>query len=111
MRRLEQVSAFLQERVGAFLLTHAETTPGVLVTVTGVTVTPDLRAATVAVSVWPASRRQSVLRHLRRLVPELRRALYQDLATRAVPAIRFVFDETEARAAEVERLIDALDQP
>ena len=108
-RRLEQVNAFLQERIGNFLLSQFETPPGVLVTITHVSTSPDLHSAKIYVSILPENDRGSTLECLRKIVPELRRSLYHDLKTHTVPQLNFIVDDTEARAAQIEHLIDTLD--
>lgn len=103
-RRLEQINALLQERVSAFLLNELEL-PGTLITVTSVTTAPDLSAATVWVSVLPANHSGTALATLRRVGPGLRQRFFRDLSLHSAPSIIFKVDDTEASAAEVDRLL------
>lgn len=107
-RRLEQMNSLLQERIGNFLLSHFETPPGVLVTITRVETAPDLRSAKVYLSVLPENNRGSILEDLRKVRPELHQSLYRDLETHSIPLVRFMIDETELRAANLNNLIDSL---
>lgn len=109
-RRIEQVNSLLQERISRFLLSHFEAPSGALITITKVEVTPDLHSAKVYVSILPENLRGSMLEGLRKIAPEIRQSLYQDLDTHVVPMIIFHIDETEEQAAGIEELLDSLHQ-
>ena len=104
VRRIEQINALLQERVSAFLTNELELS-GTLITVTSVTTAPDLSAATVWVSILPENHSGTALEALRRVGPGLRRRFFRDLSLHSTPSITFKVDDTEARAAEVDRLL------
>lgn len=107
-RRTEQVNSLLQEQIGRFLLSNFETPSGVLVTITRVVATPDLRQAKVYISVLPENNRGSILEGLRKVTSEIRRSLYRDMETHSVPNLIFAIDDTEARAVSMEELLDSI---
>jgi len=107
-RRTEQVNSLLREQIGRFLLSNFETSPGVLVTITRVAAAPDLREAKVYISVLPENTRGSILEGLRKAAPEIRRLLYRDMETHAVPNLIFAIDQAEVQASNVEHLLDSL---
>lgn len=109
-RRPERINALLQERISQYLLTEVELPVGVLVTIIRVSVTPDLHAAKVYVSVIPEGQRGSVLKTLRQISGTMTRSLYRALSLHTVPILEFAIDDTEDRAAEVEHLIDTVNE-
>lgn len=109
--RQQRVSELLHQELS--LLIAAELSDprlaDALVTVTHVTVSPDLRNARVSVehALPPESNRQ-VLAALKHAESFLRRALAENLNLRVVPELSFHVDETERRARHVDELLDAL---
>lgn len=80
-----------------------------LVTVTGVRVTPDLREATVYVSVLGNERkRRDTLAGLQSAHGVLQARLNRELTLRRTPQITFEYDGSVERGVEMTRLIDEL---
>lgn len=109
--RQQRVSELLHQELS--LLIGAELTDprlaDALVTVTHVTVSPDLHNARVFVDhALPAEANHRVLAALRHAEGFLRRALAENLNLRVVPELSFAIDETERRARRVDQLLDAL---
>lgn len=107
-RRTEQLGSLLQERIGVYLTEHLELPEGGLVTVTRVLVDPDIRHARVYVGILPDDKRGSILAALKQQVPDLHEYLLGELALPVIPRIKFLFDDMEAKANEIERLLDSL---
>lgn len=76
-----------------------------LITITQVRMSPDLKNARVYVSVVGGARSPALLTQLRALAPHCRKLLAQSMFLRAVPALKFLYDETLDRAYTVERLL------
>jgi len=94
----------------AQLLTREVHDPGIgFVTITRVTVTPDLQLARVFYTVLGdlAARRNSE-RAISRAVPFLRRQIGSRLRLRRVPDLKFVYDESIAGQDRIEQLINEL---
>lgn len=72
-----------------------------LLTVTGVTVTDDLRQATVNVSVLPADQGELALHALSHAAKHLRHEVSERVALRRVPEFKFKLDESLKRQAGV----------
>jgi ribosome-binding factor A len=80
-----------------------------LVTVTGVSVTPDLREATVYVSVLGgARRRRETLAGLESAHGILQARINQELHLRRTPTLAFSYDDSVERGVEMSKLIDEL---
>ena len=80
-----------------------------LVTVTAVDVTPDLREATVYVSVLGGDKkRRATMAGLESAHGVLQSRINRELSLRRTPTIRFSYDESVARGVEMSKLIDDL---
>ena len=84
--------------------------PGVgFVTLTRVTVTPDLQLARLYYTVLgDASARAATAKALGRIRPFVRRRLGERLRLRHVPDVQFVFDQSIAHQARVEELLQEI---
>jgi ribosome-binding factor A len=80
-----------------------------LVTVTGVKVTPDLREATVYVSVLGGERkRRSTLAGLASAHGILQARINRELSLRRTPTLAFAYDDAVERGVRMTKLIDEL---
>ena len=80
------------------LLTRAVRDPAVSgVTITHVSMSPDLQLARIYYTVLAGSNRRDTARGLRRAKTYLRRAIGQRIQLRHVPELRFMYDETLER--------------
>lgn len=78
------------------------------VTVTGVTLSPDLRNARVFVSTLETERRDRTLEALRHAAPFLRRKLAREAGLRFTPTLEFRWDESIESGARVDHLLDEI---
>jgi ribosome-binding factor A len=109
--RQQRISELLQEELG--LLIGAELTDprleDALVTVTHVTVSPDLCNANVYVEhALPSTASRQVLAALHHAESFLRRSLAEHLNLRVVPELTFHIDDTERRAHHIDELLDEI---
>ena len=83
------------------------------VTLTDVTITPDLGIASVYVSVLPIAEKERVLDSLEQKKSHIRGALGRRIGKQAriIPELRFFIDETEEKAAHMDALFKDLDIP
>jgi len=105
MRRVnESVRAVVAEGVGELKDPRIG-----MVTVTGVVVTPDLKEATVYVSVLGSEKkRRATMAGLESAHGVLQSRINRELSLRRTPTIRFSYDESVARGVEMSKLIDDL---
>jgi ribosome-binding factor A len=103
MRRVnESVRAVVADAVGSLKDPRIG-----LVTVTGVRVTPDLREATVFVSVLGgAKRRRQTLAGLESAHGILQAQINRELNLRRTPTLTFSYDDSVERGVEMSKLID-----
>ena len=80
-----------------------------MVTVTGVAVTPDLREATVYVSVLGSEqKRRATLAGLESAHGVLQARINRELSLRRTPTLRFAYDDAVERGVRMTKLIDEL---
>jgi len=111
-RRPDRVAEAIREEIASFLAAGVRD-PRVMgfVTVTGVDVTRDLRSAKVFVSVMGTDEeRATTLEGLNALAPQLRGPIGRALRLRSAPEIAFRLDESVARAARIETLLEQIKQ-
>lgn len=77
-----------------------------LITVTGVTLSPDLREAEVGVSVLPPEREELTLHGLRSAAAHIRREVGELISTRTMPQLRFRLDHSARKQAALLRDLD-----
>ena len=109
-RRSERVAEGIRTQVASFLNEGAKD-PRIkgLVTVTGVDVTPDLRHATVYVSVLGSDEdRASTFAGLDSLASHLRSRVTKALRLRFAPELAFRNDRSVERAARIETLLSQI---
>jgi ribosome-binding factor A len=94
----------------SMLLMREVKDPGVgFITLTEVTVTPDLQIARVYyTTIGDDKARQQTRRALERAKPFLRRQVGRRLQLRRVPELEFFFDESVERGDRIERIIQDL---
>lgn len=101
-KRLQQIQSTLlralQEEIARGL--HDPRASG-LITVTAVDVSPDLKNATVLVSVLPDSKQDLTLHALRAAARHLRRKIGERVAMHEVPELTFRADESIKKQAEI----------
>ena len=108
-RRAERVGGLIQKELSDLLVTKIKDPRLVLVTITEVKVTDDLRSAHVYFSVVEGQeRRQEVVEGFESAAGYLKRQLGHRLALRRVPELAFVYDKSFDQAAAVERIFKTI---
>lgn len=82
--------------------------PGMLVTVLEAKMTQDRRFARITLSVFPTGAQTQALEIIERAKHEINDGLAKHLRIRIIPKLHYVFDDTEADAAEVEAELNKL---
>ena len=109
-RRPDRVAEAMREEIATFLAEDVKDPRVVgLVTVTGVEVTRDLRHAKVFISIMGGdAERAATLDGLSSAAAHLRPRVGRALRLRLAPEITFVMDESIARAARIESLLNQI---
>ena len=110
--RTERVSDLIKGEISRLLLREVRDPRVGFATITGATVSPDLKSVRVHVSVLaePAARQVSI-KALNAAAGFFRRALFRNLRLRFAPSVLFVLDESLDRGERVLREIHGQDGP
>jgi len=106
--RQEKISDLIRDEVGKILHRELDLDVEALITVTRAMVSQDRGHVRVFVSVFPSKFRQEVLGSINQEIYFFQQQLNKNLRIRPVPKLFFVIDETEERAARIEKLTEEL---
>lgn len=105
---MRQINSVLRDYFATAFMRLVELPPGVVVSVTKVHTTADFHFSTVFLSIVPDDQAGSTLQLLQKRTPDIIHDVVEHITFRAVPRFRFVLDDTERKAAQIERLLDSL---
>jgi ribosome-binding factor A len=104
--RTERLSDLIRDEISRLLLREIKDPRIGFVTITGATVSADLRHARVFVSVLgEEAARQASLAALRGAAGFIQRALFRNLRLKHPPAVTFHLDDSMARGERIERVL------
>ncbi len=101
--RQEKVSSFIKQLAATFL--GRENNKTSLITVTSANCSPDLKRATIYITVLPESKEHDALEFAKRKRPELRDFLKENMATKVVPFIDIDIDRGEKNRQKIDELL------
>ncbi|NTU98632.1 ribosome-binding factor A [Candidatus Falkowbacteria bacterium] len=103
----EQINELLRSEL-AVLLESDVHVDGALITISYVDCSPDLKSAKIAVSVLPEKLFGSALSELKKHSSSFSSTLRKKTRLRQIPRLHWEADLTEAKAAEIDRLLDSI---
>lgn len=106
--RVEQVASLIQRYIGELIRRDLELPLGAIVSVSKVSVGPDLKFAKILVSILPEDKRDEVLRHLNKNKIFLQKELASRLTMKFSPKIGFALDTTQSHVSRIESLLDKI---
>lgn len=112
--RIHRVNQLIKKELSQILLKEVDWEVGgwrpkdVLVTVTRVETTPNLRLAKVYVSVMPENQIDKILTILNRQIYELQQEINKRLKMRPVPKIKFLEEKRTSEAGRIEKLLEEI---
>lgn len=109
-RRQERVAELIHHEISSLLQFQTQDPRIGFVTVTEVEVTPDLKTATVYVSIFSGDE-ADVRQGLKSAAPFFRRELGRRLSLRYTPAVEFRFDRSAAYGAKIDTLLSEIEIP
>ncbi|OGI57191.1 hypothetical protein A2906_01345 [Candidatus Nomurabacteria bacterium RIFCSPLOWO2_01_FULL_37_25] len=105
MQRNEKVANFIKEQTAFFLAREDNKTS--LITVTSATVSPDLKRATIYITVFPDSKEKFALEFVKRKRKELREFLKKNMTVKIIPLIDIAIDLGEKNRQKIDELLRA----
>jgi len=108
--RQEKFSKQLQKDLGDIFLLHKDWVAGQFVTISGVTVSPDLSSAKVYLSLFNTSQKAKVLEAIELNAREIRMEIAKKVKNQVkkVPELHFYKDESQEYAAKIDQLLDSI---
>jgi len=106
-RRIEKINNLLRKEISKILITETEIPEGNLVTITKVSISTDVRYATIFISILGKEPGQS-LENIEKNTYHIQQQLNRRLKMRPVPRIKFAIDKEERKREIVERVLAKL---
>ncbi len=109
-KRILKFNELLKKELGQLLLKKVEFPSDVLVTITRVNTSPNLREAIVSISSMPDSKSKMVQKILSYRIYDLQQEINKKLRMRPIPKIIFREEEKVEQAARVEELLQKINK-
>ncbi len=103
LQRNEKVANFLKELSAQFLEHESNGTS--LITVTSCNVSPDLKRATIFITVLPDEKETSALAFVKRQRSELRDYIKKNMQTKVIPFVDIEIDHGEKNRQKIDELL------
>lgn len=104
-RRIARVNELLKQEVSNLILKELDFSKDVMVTITRVETSSDLRQAKIKISVIPLLKAEKILKVLNSQIFTIQKLLNQKLKMKIVPKIRFELDKSEEKVSRVDQLL------
>lgn len=108
MKRILKLNELLKRQLGQLFLKEIEFPKGVLVTITRVETSPDLKEAMVSISAMPNSENKKVQQILKYHIYDLQQEINRRLRIRPIPKIIFREEKEVVEAAKIEELLEKI---
>lgn len=105
-RKDEKLISLIRNEAAAFIETHADIPPGVLLTATHVMLSPDHHFADVFISIYPTVRIGVYLKKFRHWQHAFNVYARETLRLKNMPAVRFKLDDAALKQERIEKLLE-----
>ncbi len=105
--RQQKISRLIQKELGEMFLQQTKLTKGLMVTVSGVKISPDLSIASVYLSIFPSDKGEETVKNINDNVKDIRYDFGQRVRhqLRIIPELRFFLDTTIEYMAHIDELL------
>ncbi len=107
-KRIARVNQLIKKELSQILLREGDFPPEILVTITRIETTTDLRESRVFISVWPEEKGKKILKNLTEKVYFFQQKLNQRLKMKPIPKISFLKERKTAEAGKIELILEQL---
>lgn len=104
--RILRVNALIKRELSQIFLTEVDFPRGVLVTITKVETSANLKEVKVYISVMPDSKSSRISGILNKIIYGIQQNLNKRLMMRPIPRIRFEIEQKTKEAAKIEELLE-----
>ncbi len=105
-KRTEQVSELLRQDINNILVKHFESPKGMLISVSDVTISPDLKNATAFLSIIPNNKLGSGLKAIKKESSRIQHKLSKQLSMKFTPRIHWKIDERDLKYKEIDKALN-----
>lgn len=107
-QRIEKINELIKTQLSQIIIKEIEFPENVMVTITNVETSPDLKSTKIFISVLPENMRGTALTILTKNASILHRNLNKMIKTKFTPNLKFFIDEQEVFADEVGKILDEI---
>ena len=104
--RIPRVNALIKRELSQIFLKEVDFPKGVLVTITKVESSANLKEAKVYISIMPDSKTGRISEILNKIIYGIQQSLNKRLRMRPIPRIRFEMEQKTKEAARIEELLE-----
>lgn len=104
-RRILKVNKLIKQEVGKIILTETDFSRNIILTITKVETSKDLRYADIFVSVLPLDKEVEIMELLKEEIYFIQQKLNKKLYLKPLPRIKFVIDKSGEDVSRIEELI------
>ncbi len=103
-QRIQRVNELIKQEISKILLKEVDFA-ALLVTITNVDTSPDLKNCKVKISVIPTDKSDLALKIIQRNIYNLQQELNKKITLKFVPKLKFEIDQIENKAQRIEELL------
>lgn len=107
-QRISKINELVRSHLNNIILKELSLKEGVMLTISKVDTTPDLRYTRVFVSIFPEKEIDYAIKTLGKEIYQIQGKLNQKLHMRPLPKIEFRLDNTESEADKIEKLLQEI---
>jgi len=107
-KRIQRVNALIKRELSQILLKEVEFPADILVTVTRVETTSNLRESKIYISALPENQADKTIKFLNRKIFDLQQILNKRLKMRPIPRIKFWEEKKTREAGRIEKILEEL---
>lgn len=104
-RRTEQVAEYMRQEINNIILRDFEPPLGTLISVSEVTVAPDLKNATAYVSIIPQNHLGSGMEAIKKFAGHIQREISKKLTMKITPRLEFILDERDIKYSRIDEAL------
>lgn len=106
IQRTEKINELIRQEVGKLILKEVDISRETLITITRAETSPDLKNATVYITVLPEVKEQETLREVKFKVFDIQQELNKILRIKSIPKIEFKIDKQAHAEQKIYELMD-----
>ena len=109
-QRAEQIAEVIQRKMNDFFIREVEFPQDVMVTITEVEVTPDLKHALMLLSVLPITKTGTILKMVNSRLKHARHFLSAQMTMRQCPELKVTIDNSALKHRKIEKILEDINK-